>query len=115
LAGLVTITAIYWFVIGWSERYGGFLSTGGADCGEHFALLAVISAIIATGLFFSGRATGRATTGFVGEPLFSEEFLFRGRKGEFLTTVSASKGFVVKHLKTSKILFARWCGDFNFP
>ena len=80
------IAAVYRTIVRGFERYHGLFTTFSAGSGEHFALRTL--SLDAHALFTSLTAGG-ATTGFVGEALFSVKFLLGSGKYEFLAALAA--------------------------
>lgn len=79
-AFVVAFTAVNRTVHGRTERYFGVFAAFGTDSVEHFT-----TGCSTVHACFAGSAAGRATTGLVGETLFSVEFLLGSGKNEIVT------------------------------
>ena len=93
----VAIPAIYRLIATRLKRDFCLLTALSAGSGKHLAWASVVvaaSTIIAEPLGSSGRTTGRATLGFIGEAFGSEELLLFNRKGESFAAIGTLKGFL---------------------
>ena len=101
----VAITTVYRLVAARLERDFCLLAALSACSGKHLAWASVVvaaSTIIAEPLGSSGRTTGRATLGFIGETFGSIEFLLSGSKGKGSPAANAlDVFFLISHQMAS--------------
>ena len=87
-----TVAAVHGTISAGLERNLGLTSAAITDHSEHLPGSASVAV-----LGFAGVTAGFAPTGFILEALFGVEFLFAGRKNEFVATVTAGQCFVFVH------------------
>ncbi len=80
-----------------TERYFGFYATCGTGSGVHFSLRAGAATKTAVISLLAGCSALRATSGFVGETLFSVKFLLGSRESEVGPAIAAGQSFVLIH------------------